>query len=252
MSGRATQSTMRLMGSWAVQSTADTGVTWCVEGLSNTKADVKSWNTALVFPVLFTWHLHFLFLSSLCSLVTRVMLQRVETITSYLHEEETIRESLLSLFLIFDVFVCVLSCWCSAYYCQQMSLCKAGQQTHPGCSSVTMTTSSHLQLTFPQLYIILFPHTLTRASNIIQISISIIQILFIYSKIVFKLFPNGSVSLLKQEVKQNLLFWEIAVPFEEFHYMWVWVRWLVDKSIIIHLINNEPLAMLFKGEKTNH
>lgn len=85
---------MRLMGSWTGQSMADERIGfWAVEGLWNKKADVKSWNTVRLSSVVFTWHLHFLLLSSLRSFVTRVMLQQLFPISSYLHGGEIIRET---------------------------------------------------------------------------------------------------------------------------------------------------------------
>lgn len=85
MMGRATQSMMRLMGRWTGQLSSAEGIT-AVGASSNKKLEVKSWNTALMFPLVVTWHLHALLLSSLRRFVTRVMLQRERPISSYLHQ----------------------------------------------------------------------------------------------------------------------------------------------------------------------
>lgn len=85
MMGRATQSMMRLMGRWTGQLTSAGGIR-SVGASSNKNLDVKSWNTGLMFPLVVTWHLHALLLSSLRRFVTRVMLQRERPISSYLHQ----------------------------------------------------------------------------------------------------------------------------------------------------------------------
>lgn len=93
MIGRATQSTMRLMGSftWHIAVTEGFGLSSSL--FWNKKADLKSRNTALLFSVVFTRHLHLLLLSSFWSFVTRVMLQRVWLVRLYLHRGETDRET---------------------------------------------------------------------------------------------------------------------------------------------------------------
>lgn len=93
MIGRATQSTMRLMGSFTWHIAVTEGFRLSSSLFWNKKADLKSRNTALLFSVVFTRHLHLLLLSSFWSFVTRVMLQRVWLVRLYLHRGETDRET---------------------------------------------------------------------------------------------------------------------------------------------------------------
>lgn len=87
MTGRDRQSMMRLMGRWTGQSVVAEGFRfWAVGGFSNKKVDVKSINATLLFSLVFTWHLHFLLLSSLWRFATRVILQRVWPVSLYLCE----------------------------------------------------------------------------------------------------------------------------------------------------------------------
>lgn len=88
MTGRATQSAMRLMGSWTGPSMEDEGGFWAVRGFWNTKGEVKSRNANRLFFRLLTWHLHFLLLSSLLSSVSSVMLQLVPEISLCLCDEK--------------------------------------------------------------------------------------------------------------------------------------------------------------------
>lgn len=93
MIGRATQSTMRLMGSFTWHIAMTEGFRLSSSLFWNKKADLKSRNTALLFSVVFTRHLHLLLLSSFWSFVTRVMLQRVWLVRLCLHRGETDRET---------------------------------------------------------------------------------------------------------------------------------------------------------------
>lgn len=92
MSGRDAQRRIRLMGSSARRSSMTKGCTVCsVLPCRNRKEDFKSRNAAVLFSLVSTWHLHFLLLSSICSVVTRVMLHRVFSISLYLHKETVVR-----------------------------------------------------------------------------------------------------------------------------------------------------------------
>lgn len=89
MTGRATQSTMRLMGSSTGHATVTEGLRLSsAGGFRNKNTGLKSRNTCVPLSVAFTWHLHLLSLSSFWSFVTRVTLQRLWLVRLYLHGGE--------------------------------------------------------------------------------------------------------------------------------------------------------------------